>query len=90
MFARNIFPEVVEEGNSDQNNNPFLPPPPLKLGAPGGPEIDNKSTILSEIDQLLGVNKPPAIEFIFVEPYLYYYCFILFVLLFAIINYSIT
>jgi len=40
-----------------------------KLGAPGGQEIDNKHTILSEIDRSLGVTKPPAIEFIFVEPY---------------------
>lgn len=39
------------------------------LGAPGGPEIDNKNTILGEIDEALGVKKPPAIEFIFVEPY---------------------
>jgi hypothetical protein len=41
------------------------------LGAPGGPEIDNKNTILGEIDEALGVRKPPAIEFIFVEPYLF-------------------
>lgn len=64
LFARGIFPtEVVDET--------IIPaPPPLKLGAPGGPEIDNKNTILSEIDKLLGVSKPPAVEFIFVEPYL--------------------
>lgn len=41
------------------------------LGAPGGPEIDNKNTILGDIDEVLGVRKPPSIEFIFVEPYPY-------------------
>jgi hypothetical protein len=42
-----------------------------KLGSPGGPEIDNKHTILKEVDDALGVKKPPDVEFIFVEPYPY-------------------
>lgn len=37
------------------------------LGAPHGPEISNKDTILKEIDAALGCNKPPAIEYLFVE-----------------------
>ena len=31
-------------------------------------EIKNKDTILSEIDKTLGRNKPPAIEYIYVNP----------------------
>lgn len=80
-LLRNIYRvEHVEDfdhsntNNTSNNNNapPSLPQPPApvqKLGAPGGPEIDNKNTILGEIDELLGMTKPPAIEFIFVEPY---------------------
>lgn len=40
-------------------------PPPL--GYPGGPEIANKDTLLSEVDAALGCKKPPAIEYLFVE-----------------------
>lgn len=50
-------------GGSTSNNEVNM------LGAPGGPEIENKNSILSDIDRVLGVSKPPAIEFIFVEPY---------------------
>jgi len=33
-----------------------------------GLEIDNKDTILAQIDQLCSKGKPPAVEYIFVEP----------------------
>jgi hypothetical protein len=39
------------------------------FGAAGGSEISNKASVLAEIDRALGVNKPPAVEYIFVEPY---------------------
>eukprot|EP01130_Rhizamoeba_saxonica_P000678 TRINITY_DN1061_c0_g1_i3.p1 TRINITY_DN1061_c0_g1~~TRINITY_DN1061_c0_g1_i3.p1 ORF type:complete len:274 (+),score=36.09 TRINITY_DN1061_c0_g1_i3:217-1038(+) len=39
------------------------------FGAPHGLEISNKSKILKEIDLLLGQNKPPAVEYLFVYPY---------------------
>jgi hypothetical protein len=38
------------------------------FGARNGPEIANKSTILHEVDQALGLSKPPAVEYIFVRP----------------------
>jgi hypothetical protein len=42
---------------------------PRDFGAPDGSEISNKDSILQEIDEALGVSKPPDIEYIFVEPY---------------------
>eukprot|EP01087_Luapelamoeba_hula_P020816 TRINITY_DN715_c4_g1_i1.p1 TRINITY_DN715_c4_g1~~TRINITY_DN715_c4_g1_i1.p1 ORF type:complete len:407 (-),score=67.59 TRINITY_DN715_c4_g1_i1:33-1253(-) len=39
------------------------------FGAPGGVPISNLDDIMQTIDAALGVNHPPAIEFIFVEPY---------------------
>src|SRR5690606_30443917 len=42
---------------------------PKNFGAPRGAEISNKYTILEEIDEALGVSKPPAVEYIFVQPY---------------------
>ena len=39
------------------------------LGEKHGKAIDNIETIMKEIDEALGVKKPPAIEFLFVCPY---------------------
>eukprot|EP01113_Clastostelium_recurvatum_P045622 TRINITY_DN7859_c0_g1_i2.p1 TRINITY_DN7859_c0_g1~~TRINITY_DN7859_c0_g1_i2.p1 ORF type:complete len:393 (-),score=51.15 TRINITY_DN7859_c0_g1_i2:72-1250(-) len=68
-------PHTDEAGTRKFNPDPAAPsltPEEAKhiLGAPGGKEIDNKRTILSSIDAALGVKKPPAVEFIFVEPWL--------------------
>jgi hypothetical protein len=41
---------------------------PENFGDHQGVEIENKQTLLSEIDHQLNVNKPPSIEYIFVEP----------------------
>lgn len=64
------------------------------LGAPGGPEIENKNSILSDIDRVLGVSKPPAIEFIFVEPYpstiLYLFSYFFFSFVYRIVHNSGT
>lgn len=43
------------------------PPPPL--GAPHGPAIDNKSTVLGDVDRALGFDRPPAVEYILVQPF---------------------
>eukprot|EP01090_Pellita_catalonica_P006498 TRINITY_DN1672_c0_g1_i2.p1 TRINITY_DN1672_c0_g1~~TRINITY_DN1672_c0_g1_i2.p1 ORF type:complete len:117 (+),score=14.54 TRINITY_DN1672_c0_g1_i2:111-461(+) len=42
---------------------------PQDFGAKDGTEIAHNDEILSKIDLLLGKNKPPAIEYIFCEPY---------------------
>ena len=39
------------------------------FGEKNGQPIDNLQTIMNEIDEALGVKKPPAIEFLFVCPY---------------------
>jgi hypothetical protein len=41
---------------------------PINFGARDGATIVNKSTILSEIDNILGVSKPPSLEVFIVEP----------------------
>jgi len=43
---------------------------PADFGAAFGTEVSNKDSILTDIDQVLGVNKPPDIEYLFVLPYL--------------------
>jgi len=43
---------------------------PDDFGAKNGTEITNKSTVLEEIDKALNMPKPPAIEYIFVEPFM--------------------
>jgi hypothetical protein len=43
---------------------------PEKFGLPDGAEIDNKDCIMAHIDRAIGTGKPPAVEFIFCEPYL--------------------
>jgi hypothetical protein len=62
------LPPILQAPQSPQLS-PMMVSESKLLGAPGGPEIANKNTILGEIDEALGVRKPPAIEFIFVEPY---------------------
>lgn len=46
--------------------NRLIPP---DFGAERGTEISNKATILKELDSKLNVKKPPAVEYIFVEPH---------------------
>lgn len=40
------------------------------FGAPFGEEVTNKHTILGDLDKFLGSREPPAVEYVFVEPYL--------------------
>ncbi|KAL6075885.1 Transmembrane protein [Balamuthia mandrillaris] len=42
---------------------------PEDFGLRNGTEVSNKTTVLREVDAVLGRDKPPAVEFIFVEPY---------------------
>lgn len=42
-------------------------PLPEDFGAANGTPIENKGTILNEIDASLKASKPPAIEYIFVQ-----------------------
>lgn len=44
-------------------------PPTPPLGAPHGPAIDNKSTVLGDVDRALGFDRPPAVEYILVQPF---------------------
>ena len=56
----------MEEKRKEEEEDPFA-----NFGASFGKEIENKNTILSEIDAKLGRTKPPAIEYIFCEPFGY-------------------
>ncbi len=42
---------------------------PADFGADNGPGVSNAKTIWGDIDSALGRKKPPALEYIFVEPY---------------------
>ena len=56
-------PKPSEEKTAKKEESKLLD----ELGYPNGPEITNKDTVLKEVDAVLGVNKPPAIEYLFVE-----------------------
>jgi len=49
-------------------NEDFGAPELPLYSPPGGSEITNKESVLGKIDRALGVQKPPAVEYIFVEP----------------------
>jgi hypothetical protein len=61
--------QIDEISELDQENKVWFGGSPRDFGAPDGSEISNKDSILQEIDEALGVSKPPDIEYIFVEPY---------------------
>jgi len=42
---------------------------PADFGTAFGTEISNKGSVLADIDRVIGVNKPPDIEYLFVLPY---------------------
>lgn len=41
------------------------------FGACNGSAVENKAIVLRDVDRALGVQKPPRIEYIFVEPSMY-------------------
>lgn len=42
---------------------------PEDFGAEGGKPIENKTTILKDIDDALGRSKPPAVEYLWCKPF---------------------
>lgn len=60
-------PETKQAAKADVASKAGAASKPPPLGYPGGPEIANKDTLLSEVDAALGCKKPPAIEYLFVE-----------------------
>ena len=43
--------------------------PPPAFGERGGPALRNRGTLLADIDRALGVDGPPAIEYLYARPF---------------------